>query len=666
MIERHRITTFGVSPTAIRVLSKSAGELPPMDSLRLLGSTGEPWDDKSWLWFFERVGRRRCPIINISGGTEIAGSFLFPLPIQPLKPCTLGGPAPGMATEVVDENGVPVRGRKGYLVCTAPAPSMTRGIWGDPKRYLETYWSRFPGMWYHGDWASVDEDGHWFVHGRADESMNVAGRKVGPAEVEEAMMQHPGVAEAAVIGVPDDLKGEAIVGYAVAKPGVQVDPAAVARTVVEVLGPTFRPQGNRGGRGVAENAERQNRAAPDSPEVSRRRTGRSIDGGESRSAVAERSTIEPATVRTSWRHFRAFLALRIRYKITRGGVLFTFAILLVAIGAAVSANNLLFLIVAAMMATLLVSGLVSRLCLAGLALDFQVPEHIPAGRSVPARLFVRNHKWFLPSFSIRVEAIREEGSPTMKSGVYFPLIAAGATLDAVVDVRFPKRGAYRQNGFAFSTSFPFGFLEKTARVTLTREMVVYPAIDPQPGFDDLLAGISGEIESHYRGLGRDFYRIRPYEAFESSRHVDWKASAHVGNLQIREFARELEQTVEIFLDRDVPARTGRVVRTRRKLLRLPAPGGSPPRAASIHFRSNGYEFRQPEDGDIYTILKYLALVYPQRVDAPEGPLNDASYKIVFTPTPRAFRDAGWMQARLLGPDVLPAPAGGTDAESAER
>jgi acetyl-CoA synthetase len=241
-IERHRITTFGVSPTAIRVLSKSAGELPPMDSLRLLGSTGEPWDEKSWLWFFERVGRRRCPIINISGGTEIVGSFLFPLPIQSLKPCTLGGPAPGMATEVVDENGVPVRGRKGYLVCTAPSPSMTRGIWGDSKRYLETYWSRFPGMWYHGDWASVDEDGHWFLHGRADESMNVAGRKVGPAEVEEAMMKHPGVAEAAVIGVPDDLKGEAIVGYAVAKPGVQVDPAAVVRTVVEVLGPTFRPR----------------------------------------------------------------------------------------------------------------------------------------------------------------------------------------------------------------------------------------------------------------------------------------------------------------------------------------------------------------------------------------------------------------------------------------
>jgi acetyl-CoA synthetase len=241
-IERHRITTFGISPTAIRLLSKGAGELPPMESLRLLGSTGEPWDEPSWLWFFERVGRRRCPIINISGGTEIVGCFLFPLPIQPLKPCSLGGPAPGMATEVVDENGFPVRGRTGYLVCTKPAPSMTRGIWKDPQRYIDTYWSRFPGMWYHGDWASVDEDGQWFLHGRADESMNVAGRKVGPAEVEEAMMQHPGVAEAAVIGAPDELKGEAIIGYAVARPGIVLDPASVCATVAHVLGPTFRPR----------------------------------------------------------------------------------------------------------------------------------------------------------------------------------------------------------------------------------------------------------------------------------------------------------------------------------------------------------------------------------------------------------------------------------------
>ena len=242
MIGRHRITTFGVSPTAIRMLIKAGDKLPPMPSLRILGSTGESWDERSWRCYFERVGGGRCPIINISGGTEIVGSFLFPLPIQELKPCTLGAPAPGMAAEVVDENGLPVRGRMGYLVCTKPAPSMTRGIWNDAQRYLDTYWSRFPGMWYHGDWASVDEDGHWFLHGRADESMNVAGRKVGPAEVEEAMMKHRGVAEAAVIGVPDGLKGEAIVGYVVAQVGANVDAALVCATVVKELGPAFRPR----------------------------------------------------------------------------------------------------------------------------------------------------------------------------------------------------------------------------------------------------------------------------------------------------------------------------------------------------------------------------------------------------------------------------------------
>jgi uncharacterized protein (DUF58 family) len=212
-----------------------------------------------------------------------------------------------------------------------------------------------------------------------------------------------------------------------------------------------------------------------------------------------------------WQRVRIALARRIRYKITRGGTLFIVAILLVGGSAIVSANNLMFLIFAAMLATLLVSGLVSRLCLAALQLDFLVPEHIPAGRSVPGQLFVRNQKWLVPSFSIRVEGIRNPDSPTLKSGVYFPLIAAGDTLDETIDVTFPKRGAYRQNSFAFLTTFPFGFLEKSARVTLRREMLIYPAIDPQPGFDDLLAGIAGEIETHYRGLGKDFYRIRPSE-----------------------------------------------------------------------------------------------------------------------------------------------------------
>jgi acetyl-CoA synthetase len=235
MIERHGITTFGVSPTAIRMLMRSDSARDfRMDSLRLLGSTGEPWDETSYTWFFENVGKRRCPILNISGGTEIMGCFLQPMPIQPLKPCTLGGPAPGMATAVID----------GYLVCTKPAPSMTRGLWNDPQRYIETYWSRFPGVWWHGDWANVDEDGCWFLHGRADESMNVAGRKVGPAEIEQAILQHPAVREAAVIGIPDEIKGECPVAFVVLKEGREFTPALageIIRGVDRTLSPVFRP-----------------------------------------------------------------------------------------------------------------------------------------------------------------------------------------------------------------------------------------------------------------------------------------------------------------------------------------------------------------------------------------------------------------------------------------
>jgi uncharacterized protein (DUF58 family) len=357
-------------------------------------------------------------------------------------------------------------------------------------------------------------------------------------------------------------------------------------------------------------------------------------------------------VRIRLRQLRTALAGRIRYKVTRGGVLFVFAILVVGVGAIVSANNLLFLIVATMLATLLVSGLVSRLCLAGLELDFVVPEHVPAGRSVPGKLFVRNCKWTMPSFSIRVEAIRQKNSPTLKSGVYFPLVAGGATVEETVEVRFPRRGAYRDNSFGFSTSFPFGFLEKTARVTLSKEMLVYPAVDPRPGFDDLLAGIAGEIETHYRGLGRDFYRIRPYEATENARHIDWKASAHVGSLQVREFAREQEQTVEMFLDRDVPREHDAWFETAIDCCAFLAWSLSS-RGASIHFRSNGFQFRQPEDGDIYGILKYLALVYPQGNQPPEPPADDTSYKVVFTASPRRYVEAGWMGARILGPEALP-------------
>jgi acetyl-CoA synthetase len=216
-----------------------------LSSLRILGSTGEPWDPQSYAWFFDHVGKKRCPIINISGGTEIVGCLLAPLPIQELKACTLGGPGLGMDVDVWNEAGEPVRGEVGYLVCKKPAPSMTKGFYRDRERYLETYFSKWPEVWFHGDWALVDEDGFWFLQGRADDTIKVAGRRTGPAEIEAALMRHPACAEAAAIGIPHEIKGEAIVAFVVLKPGSTGGKdleKEFAEKVAEVLGKTLKPE----------------------------------------------------------------------------------------------------------------------------------------------------------------------------------------------------------------------------------------------------------------------------------------------------------------------------------------------------------------------------------------------------------------------------------------
>lgn len=247
MLDRHRVTVFGISPTAIRLAMRQEGESierHDLSSLRILGSTGEPWDEASWLWYFEHVGGGRCPIINISGGTDIIGCFLSPLPIHPLKPCTLVGPGLGMAVDVWNEDGEPVRGEVGYLVATQPAPSMTRGLWNDPDRYIESYWSTWPDVWNHGDWALIDDDGYWFLQGRADDTLKVAGRRIGPAEIEGALIATGAVSEAAAIGVPHEIKGEAIVCFAVLKPGHAASEklrSQLAAAVVEQLGKIDRP-----------------------------------------------------------------------------------------------------------------------------------------------------------------------------------------------------------------------------------------------------------------------------------------------------------------------------------------------------------------------------------------------------------------------------------------
>ncbi len=247
-VERHRVTFLGVSPTLVRAL-RSHGDAAYADadlsSLRAFGSTGEPWNLEPYLWLAEQVGGGRLPIINISGGTEVGACFLSCDVTVPITACSLGRPSLGMAMDVWDDEGRPVRdGGVGELVCTAPWPGMTRGIWGDPDRYLATYWSRWPGVWVHGDWASVDADGNWFLHGRSDDTLNVAGKRVGPAEYESALVGHPGVMEACAVGIPDATKGETAWCYVVPARGVVPDDALRAELVAAIetdLGKAFRP-----------------------------------------------------------------------------------------------------------------------------------------------------------------------------------------------------------------------------------------------------------------------------------------------------------------------------------------------------------------------------------------------------------------------------------------
>ena len=246
-VEGHRVNVLGVSPTLIRALM-AHGDRPvrahDLSSLRVLASTGEPWNEAPWRWYFEVIGGGRCPVVNISGGTEVGACFLSPHVVQPLSPCSLGGPALGMAVDVFDDAGRSVRGEVGELVCTKPWPGMTRGLFGDPQRYIETYWSRYPGVWWHGDFASVSHDGQWFLHGRSDDTIKVAGKRLGPAEVESVVVALPRVLEAAAVGVPDELKGESLWVFVVPGPGVDADDALhdeVIEAVVSALGPTFKP-----------------------------------------------------------------------------------------------------------------------------------------------------------------------------------------------------------------------------------------------------------------------------------------------------------------------------------------------------------------------------------------------------------------------------------------
>ncbi|MCW5981743.1 MAG: DUF58 domain-containing protein [Bryobacteraceae bacterium] len=348
---------------------------------------------------------------------------------------------------------------------------------------------------------------------------------------------------------------------------------------------------------------------------------------------------------------RAYADEKLRQRVTRSGWAFSIAIVIVALAAFLSANNLLFLLLAAMLATLMISNLVGRLSLAGIELDFAIPEHIAARRKVVARIRVRNEKLWIPSFSIHLKGTT---TGAFAASLYFPAIPPRGRLEETVEIVFERRGSHTQNSLQFSTRFPFGFTERRARVTLPREIIVYPCLDPQPGFEEALVSVSGGMEAQQRGRGHDFYRIRPYEPLESARHVDWRATAHTGELQVREFAREQDPLVEIFFDLYAPPAHKdwfeRAVDCAAYLTWTVMQ-----KEARVRFRTEEFDAAIPAEGDVYTILKYLALVSPNPTATLIEPGDADSYQVVFTVRPEHL-DPGWSDALLLGPGAFPGGA----------
>lgn len=344
---------------------------------------------------------------------------------------------------------------------------------------------------------------------------------------------------------------------------------------------------------------------------------------------------------------RAAWDARFRQRVTAFGLAYIAATVLVGVGAFVSANNLLFLILAAMFATLMISGFVGRMGLAGLELDLLLPPHASARRTVRAAVRLKNLKSWVPSFSVHL-AFSREPLGKLQPTLYFPLVPGGASVEEPVELYFPTRGAHTERQFEFSTRFPFGFVERREDVTIRHEVIVYPCLEPQPGFESLLASVNDELSAMERGQGTDLYRIRPYAGGESARHVDWKATAHTGDVQIREYAREHVPRLAIYLDLDAPKGSEewfeRAVECVAFLAFEFAEGQVPVRLITQTWDAAGE--------DIYTILKYLALVSPRK-GRPDMVPDDNDFLIVLTQNPDEFRALGReKQTWLVGPDFF--------------
>ena len=244
----HRVSYLGIAPTTVRTFmaqNSDPASTYDLSAMRIAISSGEPWTEDAWMWMFDRVGKRRVPILNFSGGTEMIGIVVTTV-VEPIKPCAFNAEVLGIGADVVDDNGVSVApGTVGELVMRGRTIGLTRGLWNDDARYLETYWNTWPGVWHHGDFASRDAEGHWRIYGRSDDTMKIAGKRTGQAEIESLLMATGKFAEAAAVGVPDPVKGSALVCVAAPKPGIPGDDRLaeeVIETVVHGLGVPFRPK----------------------------------------------------------------------------------------------------------------------------------------------------------------------------------------------------------------------------------------------------------------------------------------------------------------------------------------------------------------------------------------------------------------------------------------
>ena len=246
LLTEYNVTIFGISPTATRMLRKS-GIVPrqkyDLDKIRAIPTTGEPIDEQSWWWLYEKIGNGKIPIMNLAGGTEIGGAMLSVFPGMSLKPTTVGMPCPGFDLDVVDEKRNSLINQKGFLIIRKPWPAITRGLLGDEDRYIQTYWNQYGDVWFHGDYTVKDSDGLWFMHGRVDDVINVSGHRLSTVEIEQIVSSHPKISDSAAISIPDQITGEAIVVFIVAKESKEVNlPEQIQSFVSDKIGKLAKPK----------------------------------------------------------------------------------------------------------------------------------------------------------------------------------------------------------------------------------------------------------------------------------------------------------------------------------------------------------------------------------------------------------------------------------------